>query len=609
MSLTFDQRVVLIERLTRSAARWPRRYTVRVVSWVVLGYLILATLTLLALTLGVGIIGAIVASRAFILLKFAWVPMVLGWLILRSMFVRVEPPVGRVLRPFEAPELFAMIREIRSRVGVGEIEQVLLVPDLNAAVVEVPRFGGLLGWRRYLLIGLPLMLTHSVEELRAVLAHEVGHLSGRHGRIGAWIWRVRASWGRLLESIAARRDPIARGLTRMFDWYVSRLMVVTLVQARMQEFAADQLSVELTNPQTAARALLRSVIGSSLLDERLWKPIWKRVELEPVPSIGPLEELRNRRTEILADPPAEILERELARVTSGEDTHPALRERLERMGVPSPELGPDGTAAGERLAGKLLGGLILELDRDWRAGVLPSWEQRHRELVEAAKRLAEIETTSEPEESVEAERIRLLEELGRSDEAFPLLESAAAVRADDPQVAFAYGRALLGKGDLRGIEHLVTAMQRDWRAVAPACELAYEALREKGLEREAEAWAERYRQQMELLNEAEVEINTLRASDTLTASQLSPELRASVEETVREAGWIGSMWLIRKQLDKIDYGVEIVAVRARWFRFVGAKNLQKLADSAPADVPLMFFQVDDGALIRRLDRVPGARVF
>ena len=44
------------------------------------------------------------------------------------------------------------------------------------------------GWyRNYLLIGLPLAKALTVEQFKAVLAHEFGHLAKGHGAMSNWI--------------------------------------------------------------------------------------------------------------------------------------------------------------------------------------------------------------------------------------------------------------------------------------------------------------------------------------------------------------------------------------------------------------------------------------
>lgn len=53
---------------------------------------------------------------------------------------------------------------------------------------------------------------------------------------------------------------------------------------------------------------------------------------------------------------------------------------------------PAGGEAADRLLGEKLAVLTEELDTNWREQILPSWEDRHRDVQQARSRLAEHET-------------------------------------------------------------------------------------------------------------------------------------------------------------------------------------------------------------------------
>ena len=59
---------------------------------------------------------------------------------------------------------------------------------LNASATEMRGLLGLMGTRRVLTPGV-LLLLMTKDELLAVVAHEFGHFSRRHGRLGQWFYR------------------------------------------------------------------------------------------------------------------------------------------------------------------------------------------------------------------------------------------------------------------------------------------------------------------------------------------------------------------------------------------------------------------------------------
>jgi hypothetical protein len=318
-----------------------------------------------------------------------------------------------------------------------------------------------------------------------------------------------------------------------------------------------------------------------------------------------------RRAEVFAPPFDDLFEAALERNTALDDSHPALRERLRHLGVPRPLLTPAPVSAADELLGVNATSLTAEIDREWRAAAGPFWSARHTELAAARKRLEEspaLDSASLGDEQL-LERADSLVELGRDDDAFAIYHDVHVRNPADARAAFHVGRILLARGDLAGLTHLTTAMERDWRLVAPSCEVAYTALREKGREKEADDWAERYRQQSAVLQEAEREARVLETADDLAPTDLPEESQQLILARCREARWVGKVWIARKNLASVPTTVNFVAVRAKMLTPVGSKKFKNLVDSLSIDQPLMVFMIESGAMMSRLDRVPGARRF
>ena len=87
----------------------------------------------------------------------------------------VEPP-GPEITAADQPALFAEIAKISELTGEQMPKHVYVMYDMNAFVAQR---GGIMGFgsRRVMGVGLPLMRVLGVSELRAVLAHEMGHSS------------------------------------------------------------------------------------------------------------------------------------------------------------------------------------------------------------------------------------------------------------------------------------------------------------------------------------------------------------------------------------------------------------------------------------------------
>ena len=151
----------------------------------------------------------------------------------------------------------------------------------NASALQRPRFGPF--WtRNTLLIGYPLLATLTPEQARAVVAHELGHITHAHGWFAAWVHRTRASWVHLIDALD--RDgttPVYAHL--LFRWYVPRLQAAAAAVSRRQELLADRLAAEVTGSDTAAQALVAIEIGGHVLDRMFWPRVFDRVRHDPDP--------------------------------------------------------------------------------------------------------------------------------------------------------------------------------------------------------------------------------------------------------------------------------------------------------------------------------------
>jgi Zn-dependent protease with chaperone function len=188
------------------------------------------------------------AKLIFVALAAAVAIAVALWKVLRA---KPQPPEGLRLTPGEAPELWHTVTELAGRVGTRPPDEILLVGEVNAAVTEDTRWLGLVGGRRYLLIGLPLLLTLRVDELRAVLAHELGHYSHSHTRLGALTYRGRVT---IVETL--RR--LGGGLVgTLMQGYAAMYLLVESAVSRRQEIEADVAAARYGGREAAISALGR----------------------------------------------------------------------------------------------------------------------------------------------------------------------------------------------------------------------------------------------------------------------------------------------------------------------------------------------------------------
>ena len=111
----------------------------------------------------------------------------------------------------------------------------------------------------------------SPEQFKAVVAHELGHLSGHHGRFGAWIYRVSRTWDQLLERAMRQRGSWV--FTLFFKWYAPLFDAYSFALRRAQEYEADRAAARIAGPRALADALMSVTIKGAYLEDRYWPEV------------------------------------------------------------------------------------------------------------------------------------------------------------------------------------------------------------------------------------------------------------------------------------------------------------------------------------------------
>ena len=550
--MTQDDYESLVRRLEQEAATNPAGYRRKLGALAFLGYGYVAA-SLILLIGGAAFIvwmGATVNRAALLLGKVGWAFLVLIYVVLRAMWVRLEPPQGRVLTSAECPDLFRLIEELRAKGAAPRVDHVLLTSDFNAAIVQHPRFGIFGGTRNYLMLGLPLMQSLSPEEFQAVVAHEFGHLSGAHGRFGAWIYRLRTGWARLLGALQTHNHWGAALFTRFFNWYAPLFNAYSFVQARQQEYEADRISVEAVGREATASALLRVNTHGEFLSETFWPSIFKRADEDPAPTMSPFSMLGpSLRQGDPAFAPDRSLAKALAQRTGYGDTHPCLADRLKAIAVEPFVPGSIESSAADALLGATAENLRQDLDERWRISVKQWWDRRHHYANESRTRLVALERKAEAEPLSEEEqwdRARFTEEFGSSDAAMVLYSQILERNPQHVGALWRRGQLLLARDDPQGIDQLSAAARIDRKLEQPACAALVGFHRRHGREVEAKECEKRYWELSEQGELSRRERATVRSTDRFIGHGLDSTVVTAFARGLQEVGGVKRALLVRK---------------------------------------------------------------
>lgn len=609
----------LVKRLEEEASKRPGLYKLRVLLLALLGYgYVFAVLGLVLTLIGLGIylmaetrFNAAVAKLEFFLL-------VIAGLILRALWVRLSAPEGLALERGEAPALFAEVDRLREVLRTPRIHRVLLTPDFNASMAQVPRLG-VFGWHRNdLSVGLPLMQVLSPAGFRSVLAHELGHLSRAHSRFGGWIYRVRRTWEQLLEEFEKRQHRAQVVFKKFFEWYAPYFGACSFVLARRQEYEADRHAAEAGGSRAAAEALVAVSVAGEYLEREFWPSVFRKVTSQPAPvqSFHEMEKVFAAGG-WKADASA-ALERVLKEETDTQDTHPCLRDRLAALGEEPALPEPPTPTAAQHYLGPSLAGLTEKLQSSWTEAVAPGWQQRYEEAQREKERLAELDEKSRTGtfDADEAfERASLTESLDDGEAALPLYRKALELNPEHADASFALGRLLLDRGEPEGVRWMEAAIERDGDYALAGSSLLAVFWRSQGDEERARACTKRVEQEVEAYGEAQRERAHLQVEDRLIEHGLAAEAVSALAEQLALYPKVKAAWLARKEVrHRPDLPVYVLGVKLGvHFRTQGyhQRYCQRLASeiSFPGESFVVSLDVVPRRMARALKKVPGAEIY
>ncbi|MDO8991239.1 MAG: M48 family metallopeptidase [Sideroxyarcus sp.] len=604
----------LVTRLESSARENPQRFllwamAVSMLGFAVLGVAILFALVPIALLGGLILVVIATGGKALILLlklgKLVVLLLIPAWVMIKSslqmLFTRFPRPQGRPLTEQEAPALFARIHELRQMMKGPRIHHVLLTDELNAAIVQHPRFG-LLGWEvNYLILGFPLLQTLSEEEALSVVAHEYGHLSGHHSRFGGFIYRFRSAWGRMQAISEQWTDWGSRLIARLFRWYAPYFNAYTFVLARQNEYIADRISAEVAGSDNAANALLRVNLAAQFEHEVFWPSINKQVAKLPQP-LADRSELWQKSLHKLMDEESRVRYLGIAnkRCTDHLDTHPALSDRLRAIGIEADEasvrnLLPPKHSAAEMWLGSALHGIQTEFDQKWQRDAAERWQERHKYLAECNEQLTHLHAMEKLSDDEYWEVIRLSTELDPDFDQLPLLNELLQLVPNHASALYRRGTLLLEKEDASGIADLENLILKDSSATLAACEAAWRFY----LERDpalAEKYRERWIARSEYENGVNTEFRTLPGDATLALHDLDAATEEAIRKIVLMHGkYIRRAYLVRRVLKCDDTLHDYVLAFETKFMTLGDKSKKVIETLVKQEFPVRAFVVHLGS--------------
>lgn len=556
----------LIERTEKFARKHPILYRLQVALFAILGYGYLFIVLAFLLSPAILIIKLVILKQPFnsaawvylIMISIPGVQFAIG--TLPALLRKNSLIYGTSLSRSQFPKLFSLIDELTTKVKVAPLKNVLISAEFNAAVIQVPKLG-ICGWYdNYLILGLPLMASLSSDELRAVLAHELGHLSGNHSRFDGWIYRLRQT----LADTVKHMQQVNGGNASIFiipfvKWYIPFFNAYSFVLARIDEYDSDRCALEFVGAETCAVTLIKNKLVGDYISHMFWPQLYQQVEEQPKPPANAYTQLL---TEILQpnnlQDSYKFLKKALNRKTNNLDTHPCLSERLKILGYTSVSkhliasaIKSQKSSAESLLGNKALQEFILDLDNSWKQQVESSWRQRYaivQEILQDIKALEYRESYGD----LSLEDVWKLAswnlEINKEELAVQRLTQVLTMNSDHIGTHYLLGKILLEQDNLDGVQHLETALSKDMNLMNNSLQILYQFFWERGEVEKANYYRDRLDAFYEQLRKAKKERSLVRHQDTFCPHGFDKNETHKLRNQISQYSQVKEAFLVQKVL-------------------------------------------------------------
>lgn len=638
--MKYEQYTSLITKLEKYAEENPKGYEFRVAALGALGYAYFGVLLLAFLLIPVGIVVLLffIPQLLWVVIKLAgkliWL-IAIGflsffgviWSFLKSFWTKVPAPEGFELSREEVPQLYELVDKTCDHLKSPRPQHILLTEDFNAAVVTLPKYG-VFGKRTYLILGLPLLQAISPEQFRAVLAHEIGHISEKHGSYSTWVYSLQESWSRFLASQEAEGHKLSFLYEKFLNWYFPYFGAYSFVLRRRHEREADSYAVQFVGAKPLGEALINLEIKNLNLSQKFWKDVLDEAGREQTPPKEFFTKMATAFRETNKPQDLQHLSKAVAINTGYTDSHPSLSERLKTIGYwkseDLPEL-PEEVAetASDKYFGRLEEKYVKIFNDLWQERVRDEWKKRHDYLIEAEKRIGELNVKAQTETLLKEElfeKANLVSERYGQKEALPILREILTLEPENADANFGIGSILLSEEeDESGISYIEKAMETDRTLKIAGCETIYYFLRGKGRDEDAKRYILAIESEEEAVGLAQQERSVVSAKDEFAEHDIKEEVLGKIRNKIQYYDEIQAAYLTKKVVrhySEVPFYVMFLDTKKKgWIGDSTTLNTEDLLNvmvERLGEFGIHYFVVLDNefkALKPRLDKITNAKIY
>lgn len=252
---------------------------------------------------------------------------------IRSLKKTSTPIAGKIISEQHGPTLWTFVKGLAESMGVTPPNHILAGFEPTYFVTEAAICclnGNIKG--RTLYLSVPLCRVLSVEELKAIIYHELGHFKGKDTQYSKRFYPI---YKGTAESLFAIKTEIETGSLALYpayyllSYFYESFELAERKISRERELAADQISAQMGGPRNFSTALLKIYISAKCWTSFFFLLYDKLFTGERYQNISMM--FAELMREDVNESTLEDLDKQ--KISHPTDSHPPLNERLHAIGA------------------------------------------------------------------------------------------------------------------------------------------------------------------------------------------------------------------------------------------------------------------------------------
>ena len=358
------------QRIDALIVKFYRPYFVFICLLAILGYALVLLFPVLAISAISNIYTILIESETI-----AWELLAIWFvvLILASLFsyrisqIKVTPLVGLTAVEEKLPEIFKLVQEYQDHFKRPVIHRIVITKRYELDIIKVPKFPLPVWSMNTLVIGLPVLLSHTPKQFECMVARRMGQFSKQSNPVTNWVYQLRSVWRQYSFAFSKCKHPDCYLLKWLYGVYASLYTSASIHAARKDELNADSSAMELFTHDDVCKMITADATYQWFLQEHYWPAIDKVAATKTKTPLTPYQNITNAiRTNFKEDKIKSFTDKVFQAEVKSKSPFPSLLQRLENVAHDAPLLVENtGDVAASKYLGDSQKSVVNLIDTLW----------------------------------------------------------------------------------------------------------------------------------------------------------------------------------------------------------------------------------------------------